>query len=362
MMAAKEHTMRHDSRPGRRWWSLALVMAIAGMVQAQPPMPVRVGGNIPPPARLKLVNPVYPEEAKSARVQGVVVLEVTVDPEGRVADVRVLRSVPMLDVAAVEAVQQWEYEPTLLNGVAVPVVMTVTVNFTLADEGPSSRPVPPEAWAMMLNPPPAWTGVTGQPFSAEFRVETTRDAQDAPGPRATTGRMMRDSQGRTRFEVDVLGLPAASGPATRRVVIHDPVAGTVLTFATDRPTAMQGSMRALSAPPRGLIPIGCTTAAASRETLQPLGSQVIEGVEAQGCRSTASPVEPRVGPTREFWYAPELRLVLSVSESSEGTSDLRFRISNLVRGDPDAASFEVPPNYRVQSVSPPGPTTHPPDP
>jgi protein TonB len=60
-----------------------------------------------------------------------VVLEATIDAQGRVTDVRVLRSVPLLDQAAIDAVRRWEFSPTHLNGVAIPVVMTVTVNFAL---------------------------------------------------------------------------------------------------------------------------------------------------------------------------------------------------------------------------------------
>jgi len=96
-----------------------------------PPAPVRVGGNIQAPKKVKDVNPVYPPIAQSARVQGVVILEATIGPNGNVQDVRVLRSIPLLDAAAIEAVKQWAYTPTLLNGVPVPVIMTVTVNFTL---------------------------------------------------------------------------------------------------------------------------------------------------------------------------------------------------------------------------------------
>lgn len=96
------------------------------------PRTVRVGGSIPEPRKLKNVSPFYPAIAKQARVQGVVVLECTIGADGRVQDVKVLRSVPLLDAAAVEAVRQWVYTPTLLNGVPVPVIMTVTVNFKLS--------------------------------------------------------------------------------------------------------------------------------------------------------------------------------------------------------------------------------------
>ena len=90
-----------------------------------------MGGNIKPPTKTKDVRPVYPSIAQSARVQGVVIVEATIGPDGHVAEARVLRSIPLLDQAALDAVKQWIFTPTLLNGTAVPVIMTVTVNFTL---------------------------------------------------------------------------------------------------------------------------------------------------------------------------------------------------------------------------------------
>ena len=65
-------------------------------------------------------------------MQRVVILEATISPQGKVTDIKVLRGIPLLDQAAVEAVRQWVYTPTLLNGVPVPVIMTVTVNFKLS--------------------------------------------------------------------------------------------------------------------------------------------------------------------------------------------------------------------------------------
>jgi protein TonB len=93
---------------------------------------VRVGGSIKPPVKTRDVRPQYPAIAQAARVQGVVIIEATIGPNGRVQDARVLRSIPLLDQAALEAVRQWEFTPTLLNGVPVPVIMTVTVQFTLS--------------------------------------------------------------------------------------------------------------------------------------------------------------------------------------------------------------------------------------
>ena len=84
------------------------------------------------PALLERVEPEYPPIAVRAQVQGVVILEAIVDREGRVEDVRVLRSIPLLDAAAVAAVHKWRYSPLLLNGEPERFVLTVTVSFSLA--------------------------------------------------------------------------------------------------------------------------------------------------------------------------------------------------------------------------------------
>jgi protein TonB len=97
----------------------------------EPPRRARFGGDILAPQQIYMPNPVYPPAAEAARVQGVVMLEAAVGPDGRVSDARVLRSIPLLDQAAIDAVTQWRYTPTLMNGVPVPTVMTVTVRFAL---------------------------------------------------------------------------------------------------------------------------------------------------------------------------------------------------------------------------------------
>jgi TonB family protein len=93
--------------------------------------PIRVGGSVKPPVKVRDVTPVYPAIAQAARVQGVVIFELTIDTTGDVANARVLRGQPLLDQAALEAVKQWQFQPTMLNGVYVPVIMTATVNFTV---------------------------------------------------------------------------------------------------------------------------------------------------------------------------------------------------------------------------------------
>ena len=96
-----------------------------------PSEPVRVGGSVKTPRLLVRVPPDYPAMAASAQMEGRVILEATVDEEGSVDDVRVLRSHAIFDDAAVEALKQWRYEPLVFNGRPVPFVLTVTLSFNL---------------------------------------------------------------------------------------------------------------------------------------------------------------------------------------------------------------------------------------
>jgi len=97
---------------------------------APPAGPLRVGGDIRAPRKLHHVAPIYPSVAAQARISGTVILEATISPSGEVVNVTVLRSVPLLDAAAVTAVRQWRYDPPRLNGTPVAVLLTVTVRFS----------------------------------------------------------------------------------------------------------------------------------------------------------------------------------------------------------------------------------------
>jgi protein TonB len=120
-----------------------VVGGIVGGIPDEPPpppppparrAPVRIGGNISQPALLHRVNPTYPEIAIQAHVQGTVILEAVVDEDGRVQNLRVLRSIPLLDKAAIAAVEQWRYSPVILNGKPVPFVLTVVLTFSFPDK------------------------------------------------------------------------------------------------------------------------------------------------------------------------------------------------------------------------------------
>jgi protein TonB len=95
------------------------------------PSVFRVGQGVREPRRIAGAPPEYPAIARSARIQGVVILEAVINERGTIERIKVLKSEPLLDAAAIAAVKDWRYTPTLLNGVPVSVLMTITINFTL---------------------------------------------------------------------------------------------------------------------------------------------------------------------------------------------------------------------------------------
>jgi periplasmic protein TonB len=104
----------------------------ARSIEPPPPVaPLPVGGRIQRPQKIRDVQPIYPDLAQRARIEGIVIIEAIIGQTGQVQEARVLRGVPLLEDAALEAVRQWVYAPTLLNGQPIAVVMTVTVNFKL---------------------------------------------------------------------------------------------------------------------------------------------------------------------------------------------------------------------------------------
>jgi len=100
--------------------------------KAKPTGPVRVGGNVAEANLIHRVQPVYPPLAKSARVQGTVEFNAVINKEGRIEKLQLVRGHPLLVNAAKEAVEQWRYKPTMLNGQPVDVVTDIIVNFTLS--------------------------------------------------------------------------------------------------------------------------------------------------------------------------------------------------------------------------------------
>ena len=93
--------------------------------------PVRQGGNVQAANLIHQVNPVYPAIARQTRIQGVVVLEAIIGKDGSIDSLRVVSGHLLLTQAALDAVKQWKYRPTMLNGEPIEVITTITVTFTL---------------------------------------------------------------------------------------------------------------------------------------------------------------------------------------------------------------------------------------
>lgn len=103
-----------------------------GPPPAEPEGPIRVGGDVAPPVKIRAPSPQYTEIARKARIQGVVIVEAIIDKQGNVTNVKILKPLPMgLDRAAADAVSQWKFKPATLNGKPVAVIYNLTVNFRL---------------------------------------------------------------------------------------------------------------------------------------------------------------------------------------------------------------------------------------
>src|SRR5437763_8429061 len=97
---------------------------------------ITIGGNVQQAKLISQPKPAYPPLAKQARISGTVKLGVVIAADGTMRDIGVISGHPLLIPAALEAVKQWRYQPTLLNGEPVEVSTQIDVNFTLSDELP----------------------------------------------------------------------------------------------------------------------------------------------------------------------------------------------------------------------------------
>jgi protein TonB len=96
------------------------------------PQPLPVGGNVSAPKRVYSPSPLYTEEARQGRVQGVVLLQAVIDAEGNVTNIDLIKGLPLgLSESAMKTVKEWKFEPARRDGVPVPVYFTLTVSFSL---------------------------------------------------------------------------------------------------------------------------------------------------------------------------------------------------------------------------------------
>jgi TonB family protein len=137
----------------RRLLSLVCALALWGAPVAAQEAPKVAGSDVPAPRRTKTVLPEYPPDAQAQGIRGIVILDIVIDTEGRVASADVLRSIPALDDAALTAVRQWRYEVTKVDGKPVSVRLTVPITFTIRPpEVSREKGIPP----LQQGVPPAY--------------------------------------------------------------------------------------------------------------------------------------------------------------------------------------------------------------
>ena len=210
--------------------------------------------------------------------------------------------------------------------------------------------------------------ITGSPFSAQFTSTTTQVLADGTTiQHQTSGTLARDSQGRTRREMTLpaIGPWATSGTPAQAVFLSDPVAGTRYVLDVNNKTVRQLPMRNkaanLAATPSTESP---RLRAGNRipATTESLGSQMIEGVSAQGTRTTRTLAIGAIGNDRpiqivvETWYSAELHMNVMSKRTDPRFGTTTFHLTNVQRQEPNASLFQVPSEFTAQPARPTGPT------
>lgn len=205
--------------------------------------------------------------------------------------------------------------------------------------------------------------ITGAPFTATYTQETTQTLGDGNHiQRTTTGTLVRDGNGRTRRD---LTLPAIGEWVTvgnappHLILINDPVAGVNYVLEPDRKIARKMALpggkldnRAGRKGPGGSPPF--VQERQNESTTTSLGTQMVNGVSAQGTRTTRTIPAGAIGNekviviTVERWYSPDLQMNVMIKRSDPRTGDNVFQLANIVRSEPDASLFQVPPDYAMK--------------
>jgi hypothetical protein len=198
--------------------------------------------------------------------------------------------------------------------------------------------------------------VKGAPYSATVTTESTQTLADGTHiTRSTTGATYRDSEGRTRAEqtLGAVGTFAATGSPRQRTFIHDPVAGVQYVLDASAHTAEK--MKAHTGPPPGTSGNHISSATKERPDMksESLGTQTIEGVQADGTRRTFTIPAGKFGNDQpiqivsETWYSADLQAIVLSKHSDPRMGDHTYRLTNINRSEPAKALFEVPADYTV---------------
>jgi len=203
--------------------------------------------------------------------------------------------------------------------------------------------------------------ITGAPFSASFSTETKQVLADGNQIlRNSTGTVARDSQGRTRRDMTLpgIGLLAGSNQAPPHVVmINDPVAGSQYVLEVDQKVARKMPLRHAGKPgaDAGNTPeLRGRAVDQSHVTTAALGTQTINGVVAEGTRTTRTIPAGAIGNTNpivitvERWYSADLQTVVMMKRSDPRMGETTFQLTNIQRQEPESSLFQVPADYTVK--------------
>lgn len=220
--------------------------------------------------------------------------------------------------------------------------------------------------------------VTNAPYSADVVTESTQTLPDGNHIRQTsTSHVYRDSEGRTRVEQSLNGLSAIAGSTTlpHVVFIHDPVAGVSYALNPTDKTATRSTIRAHGgggrlgstaqpgdqvARPHARGAFGGPGPNSANVKTESLGKQTIEGVPADGTRTTMTIPAGQIGNEQpiqvvtERWYSADLHTVILSKRSDPRNGDTVTRVTNLNRSEPSPTLFQAPADYKVSDAPRPG--------
>jgi hypothetical protein len=210
--------------------------------------------------------------------------------------------------------------------------------------------------------------VQDAPYSADVVTEITQELADGNRiERRMTGSVARDGRGRVRREQSITAIGAVLPEEDmRRVTITDPASGVHHSLEPTRKTAFraQRTVAAAGVPAGVQVPAEITADTGPGEPApdaqtETLGTREIEGVTAEGTRTTITLAAGAIGNVRpietvtERWYSPELRVVVLSRRADPRFGETIYRLTNIVRGEPDPALFEVPADYKTEDIGPP---------
>jgi hypothetical protein len=202
--------------------------------------------------------------------------------------------------------------------------------------------------------------VKGVPYSAQFSTESTQLLADGTRiTRSSDGLVYRNGEGRTRREqkLAALGPIPIEGQPKELIFINDPVGGAHYVLDVSDHSARKLPFR--DSPPGLTEPAPEFANSPDPVKTEALGTQVIEGVEAVGTRSTMTIPTGRIGNDRplkivsERWYSPELQIVVLSKHSDPFAGENVYRLTGISRAEPPLTLFEVPADYRITEEHPP---------